>query len=309
MAEIRAEILMAAYNGERYIRAQIDSILAQTDSRWHLTVSDDGSTDATPAILDEYAARYPDRITRYRSGTRFGAACPHFLHLMAHCDAPYMLFSDQDDVWYPEKVGAMLEALTRAEQAAGPDVPVLAFSDLAPVDGQLKPLAESMMAYQNQRPEGLDYRALLMQNVVSGGAMGINRALAKLASRAEREPDVIMHDWWDAATAARFGSIVYVPRALSAYRQHGDNSVGAQDVRSAGYVARMLGHLGQVRRRIVEKKRQAALFLRVYGDLLSEGDGAFLREFARSHSGPWFYWRHRKLIHGFWRLAGMMICG
>lgn len=309
MAEARVEILMAAYNGERYVRAQLDSILAQADERWHLTVSDDGSTDATPDILDEYAACYPDRIARYCSGRRFGGARAHFLHLMTQCDAPYMLFCDQDDAWYPEKVGVMLDALQRAEEASGPETPVLVFSDLTPSDEQLRPIAESMMAYQDQRADNLDYRALLMQNVVTGGAMGINRALARLAGRTAEERDIIMHDGWLAAIAARFGKIIFIPQQLGAYRQHGDNAVGAQDVRSTGYVMRMLSSLGKVRERIVQKKRQAALFERVYASELGERDVAFLRGFARSHSGPWFYWRYRRLIHGFWRLTGMMICG
>lgn len=295
------EILMATYNGEKYVREQIDSILAQTDNRWHLTVSDDGSTDGTAAILDEYAARYPDRITRCRSGRRFGGACGHFLYLMSRCDAPYMLFCDQDDVWYPGKVGRMLAAL----EAIGPDEPALVFSDLTPADEQMRPIAASMMAYQDQRPDALDYRALLMQNVVSGGAMGINRALAELAGKhLADEKDILMHDGWLAAVAARFGRIVYIPEALGAYRQHRDNSVGAKNVRSAGYVLGRLRKLSGVRQTMVGKKRQAALFMRLYGD-----DGGFLRGFAKSRSGPWFYWRHRALIHGFWRLAGMIICG
>ena len=309
MTEATVEILMATYNGERYVRAQLDSILAQTDDRWHLTVSDDGSTDATPDILDEYVARYPGKIARYCSGQRFGGACRHFLHLMTQCGAPYMLFCDQDDVWYPEKVGVMLEALRREENAGGQDTPVLVFSDLTPSDEQLRPIAESMMAYQDQRTDRLDYRALLLQNVVTGGAMGINRALARLADRTAGERDIIMHDGWLAVIAARFGRIAYLPQPLSAYRQHGDNSVGAQNVRSAGYVVRMLGSLERVRGSIADKKRQAALFERVYQSQLHKEDKAFLQAFARGRSGPLFYWRNRKLIHGFWRLAGLMVCG
>lgn len=302
-----AEILMATYNGEKFVRAQMDSILAQEDGRWHLTVSDDGSTDATPAILDEYAARYPEKITRYRSGRRFGGACAHFLHLMGRCDAPYMLFCDQDDVWYPGKVGAMLEALARAEGDDMP-APALVFSDSALVDEALRPLAPSLMTYQDQRPDQLDFRALLMQNVVTGGAMGINRTLATRAAT-ERTEDILMHDGWLAAVAARFGRIEYIPEALSAYRQHSGNEVGARDVRSAGYVARMLSSPARVRGAILRKKRQAALFARLYGPELTGEDQAFLRGFSRGRSGPWFYWRHRRLIHGFWRLAGLMICG
>ena len=309
MTEPWAEILMATYNGGQYVRAQLDSILAQRSDRWHLTVSDDGSTDGTQEILDEYAARYPDRITRHDSGQRFGQACAHFLHLMSQCDAPFMLFCDQDDVWRSEKVGKLLDALERTEAELGQDTPILVFSDLTPVNERLEPLAESMMAYQNQRTDAFDYRALLMQNVVTGGAMGINRALARLASRAGTAAEIVMHDWWAAIVAARFGRIVYIPEPLSLYRQHGDNSVGAQNVRSAGYIVRRLTDLRRVRRFLTDKKRQAALFARVYGAQVGDEDASFLNGFTRSRSGPWFYWHHRALIQGFWRLAGMMLCG
>ena len=77
----KIEVLMAVYNGSAYIREQIDSILNQTYENWHLTISDDGSTDGTDLIADEYAAKYPERITRVYSGVRFGNARDHFMWL------------------------------------------------------------------------------------------------------------------------------------------------------------------------------------------------------------------------------------
>ena len=68
------EILLAAHNGAAYLPAQLESILIQTDPDWHLTVSDDGSTDDTPRIIDEYARRYPERIGRVSMGKTFGNA-------------------------------------------------------------------------------------------------------------------------------------------------------------------------------------------------------------------------------------------
>lgn len=74
MQSKQIEILMAAYNSAPYIREQVDSILHQTDENWHLTLSDDGSTDGTDAILNEYSSRYPDKVKRVCSGMRFGGA-------------------------------------------------------------------------------------------------------------------------------------------------------------------------------------------------------------------------------------------
>lgn len=142
-----AEILLASYNGAAYIGEQIDSIITQTDDRWHLTLSDDGSSDGTDAILDAYVQRYPGKLARVHSGRRFGNARDHFFWLMNQCDAPYILFSDQDDVFYPQKVEKTLNALMEAEKAFGADTPILVFTDQTPTDEHLRPLAPSLMRY------------------------------------------------------------------------------------------------------------------------------------------------------------------
>ena len=301
------EILLAVYNGEHYLSEQLDSILAQTDGRWHLTVSDDGSEDASPAIIADYARRHPEKIAVRPPGRRFGSARDHFFDLMATCDAEYMLFCDQDDVWYPDKVKRTREALIAAAAQWGPETPILVFSDQTPTDADLNPLAPSLMRYQGQYFEAFDYRSILMQNVVTGGAMGINRALARLGRPRGDATGIIMHDWWLAATAARFGHIVYLDEPLGAYRQHVDNAVGAKNVNSAGYIARQLGALKEVRRTIVKKKRQASAFAGVFSHALTGDDRAFLSAFTRDHSGPLFWLKYRHLIHGAVRKAGMLL--
>ncbi len=300
------EILMAARNGEDYIRAQIDSIIAQTDAGWRLTVSDDASEDATVQIVDAYVARDPDRIARHRSGRRFGNARDHFFYLMDRCDAEFMLFCDHDDVWYPDKVARMRAAFDRAAGEYGADTPILVFSDQTPTDAKLTPLADSLMRYQKQYFKSFDWRSILMQNVVTGGAMGANRPLVELARRGKDLEGVFMHDWWLAAVAARFGKIVYIDAPLGVYRQHGGNAIGAKDVGSAGYVASRLGGLGEVRRSILRKKAQAVAFERAYCDALNGEDMAFLRAFERPWSGPLFWLKYQGLIHGAARKAGML---
>lgn len=306
---VYAEILLCTYNGEKYIRAQIDSILRQRDTRWHLTVSDDGSTDGTVAILDEYVKKYPHRIARYVSGRRFGNAKDHFFHLMEQCDVPYMLFCDQDDVWYRDKVGKVLSALLEIERRNGQDYPALAFTDQTPTDENLNPLARSLMAYHDQHAEEIDFRAILMQNIVTGGAAGVNMALVKMALRVKDRQRVIMHDWWLGAVAARFGEVTYIDESLSDYRQHGHNSVGAKNVNGWAYISQQLSHLQAVRETVLAKKAQAALFDQTYRRWLDDEDRAFLHGFARRHSGAAFYLRYRALIHGVFRRVGLMILG
>lgn len=242
-------------------------------------------------------------------GKRFGGAKTHFFWLTAQSNAPYLAFSDQNDVWCGRKLDVLYRAVRDAELRFGSDTPILVFSDQTVTDDKLNTLSPSLMRYQKQYFEQFDYRSILMENVVTGGAILINRALAKLSLLCADTSQVIMHDWWMAAVAARFGEIVYMDEPLGAYRQHGSNSVGAKDVRSAGYVQRVLSNSANVKGALQRKKAQAAVFEQTYAALHHDADRAFLREFEKAHSGPLFYWKNRDLIHGSHRLIGMMLLG
>ena len=301
-----AEILLPTYNGARYIREQLDSILAQTDQRWHLTLSDDGSNDGTPEILDEYARRYPEKIRRVVSGRRFGNARDHFFWLARQCDADYIMTCDQDDVWHDDKVRLELEALLSAQAEFGGDAPILVFTDLAPVDERLRPISPSLMEMQQQNPKATDYRNLLFQNIVSGGTVAMNRPLKELAMRCVQTDQTIMHDWWFALVAARFGHMVYVDRATMMYRQHGDNSVGARDVRSLSYLIYKLTHLVEFQKSVADKKRQAEIFTQTFSERLSEEEKKVLRAFSAPRSPLGMKWRYLKWINTPLRRIGFM---
>lgn len=305
----KIEVLMAVYNGSAYIQEQIDSILNQTYENWHLTISDDGSTDGTDLIADEYAAKYPEQITRVYSGVRFGNARDHFMWLSENCTSRYMLYSDQDDVFNPEKMSRLMDAMQNAERQWGRDLPILVFSDQTVVDEKLNVIEPSLMRCQKQAFDSFDYHALLIQNVVTGGAMMVNRPLCSLAVQCRSRERIIMHDWWMAATAARFGKIIYLDEPLSLYRQHGGNSVGAKRVGSAGYIAGMIGNLRGVREMILRKKSQAGVFEETYTALLTAEDRQFLSRMKQSRSGIRFYLKNRGYIHGFFRFMGWVMLG
>lgn len=305
----KIEVLMAVYNGSAYIREQIDSILNQTYENWHLTISDDGSTDGTDLIADEYAAKYPEQITRVYSGVRFGNARDHFMWLSENCTSRYILYSDQDDVFNPEKMSRLMDAMQNAERQWGSDLPILVFSDQTVVDEKLNVIEPSLMRCQKQAFDSFDYHALLIQNVVTGGAMMVNRPLCSLAVQCRSRERIIMHDWWMAATAARFGKIIYLDEPLSLYRQHGGNSVGAKRVGSAGYIAGMIGNLRGVREMILRKKSQAGVFEETYTALLTAEDRQFLSRMKQSRSGIRFYLKNRGYIHGFFRFMGWVMLG
>lgn len=248
-------VLLCTYNGAAYVRAQLQSILDQTVQDLHVVVSDDGSTDETLAIIEAMAAAHPGRITILRQDPPTGSAQRHFLKLLveqaydvpgtagatatetdpaqaplkALVHADYIMLSDQDDVWLPEKVEktlARMQADEAACRAAGEaHASILVHCDSRIVDRALREIAPSFVAYQKMTPSRCQLQQLLVQNNVVGGALMINRALAERIT--EIPAHCVMHDQWIALVASAFGHIDFVPEALYLYRQHGDNVLGA----------------------------------------------------------------------------------
>ncbi|WP_346026539.1 glycosyltransferase family 2 protein [Beduinella massiliensis] len=301
------EILMTTYNGERYLREQIDSILGQSYKGWHLLISDDGSTDHTPDIIEEYQARYPQQISRVRLGKRFGNAREHFFALMQASTAGIVFFCDQDDVWLPEKMERTLRAMSDAQQMYGKEVPLLAYTDVTPVNERFEVISPSLMQMQQQNPNAVDYRNILFQNIVTGCTSAANRALIELAARCTDITSTVMHDWWIALVAARFGKLAYVDDCTLLYRQHIGNSVGAQDVRSLWYIWYKITHFRAFRKIVCTKKRQAAVFLKTYEKCLPKDDKRLLQDFSAEHSSLVFKLNYLKWISSSKRKIGFMM--
>lgn len=309
MEGFRFEILMATYNGATYLREQLDSILNQSYTHWHLTVSDDVSTDETVRILDEYTRLYPEKISRVDLGRRFGSSKAHFMHLCENCDADVIALCDQDDVWFPDKLEKLTALLQENMRACGNETPLLVFSDQIPVDAELNPLSDSLVRMQASYVADIDWHALIFQNVVTGGACMFNKSLNKLAFSGSCPEKIIMHDWWLGLTAARFGRIAYLNEPTSYYRQHDQNSVGAKNVSNPAYVIGRLVHLSNVYKVILFRKEQAVQMHKTYFEMLSEDDRAFLLRFGRRRSGLIFYLRNLRFIHGFFKRAALILLG
>ncbi len=222
------DILLATYNGARFLPELLSSLDSQAGVDFRVLVRDDGSTDGTPAILDQWAARHPDRVRILPTDVPTRSAAGNFGRLMQACDADYVLFADQDDIWRPNKVARTLAALQAAEEeAGGRSRPALVFCDLALVDADGCPLHASFRTFQGMDvAAGLRLERLLLNNLVTGCAMGVNRAA--LSACGPLPDKVVMHDWWLALTCAGLGTIRAMPDCLIDYRQHGGNVVGAK---------------------------------------------------------------------------------
>ncbi len=219
-------ILMSTYNGARYLAEQLDSIIAQTYTDWRLTVRDDGSTDGTLAVLADYAKK-DKRITILSDGENLGA-CKSFERLLTQCnDAEYYAFADQDDVWDINKLAVCMATILSAERDF-PDKPIVVHSDLRVVDEQLHEIASSFWQYSNICPDLLNHNIhyLAICNSVTGCAMLFNRAACRSALPFAKK--AYMHDAWIALqTMLAGGQIIAIRQTLMAYRQHGNNTLGA----------------------------------------------------------------------------------
>lgn len=299
-------ILLAAYNGGAFVRQQIDSILAQDYPYWHLVLSDDGSEDGTVEILERYAAEQPEKITHYRSGIRFGNAQNHFLHLLSRFhDAPYIMFCDQDDVWHPDKIRRTLDKMREVE--TDPVQPVLVHTDLRVVDENLRELDSSFLHYSNLEGSCMKLNRLLIQNVVTGCTVMINRVLADIACEALPEHDIMMHDWFLAVLASACGKNEFLPETTVDYRQHGHNTLGASNSRSLSYVKSRLSQR-IIRASVFSGTRQAEAILRCYARHIPEANRKILAAYASLPRKNWFARRCTYLKYGFFK-KGLIRCG
>lgn len=212
---MKATVLLSSYNGEKYIREQIDSILAQDcPIPFDLWVRDDGSTDSTQQILQQYAL---EGKLQWYTGDNLRPA-KSFLDLVHHCPGyDYYAFADQDDYWFPQKLAAGINQLTNTAS------PALYFSNAQLVDNRLQSLGRNVYT----RNPYHDYYTLMCEGGLLGCTMVFNSSLAELIRSAPIPKKLIMHDFYIAAVCALFdGQILYDSIPHMQYRQHNNNVVG-----------------------------------------------------------------------------------
>lgn len=219
---MKVQILMSTYNGEVYLREQLDSILNQKTviggKRFDLSllIRDDGSKDNTMKILEEYQKKFP-QIT-YIQGKNIGA-CKSFFKLMQKADrrADYIAFSDQDDIWNENKMRRAVIGLKNYE-----NIPAMYASDLEIVNQNLETMKITASTGRNCPSFG----NALVENICTGCTIVINRKLYdKIVKVLPRH--AYMHDWWIYMTASCFGKVIYDKKPLIKYRQHETNTVGS----------------------------------------------------------------------------------
>ena len=220
-------ILLCTYNGARFLAEQLDSLESQTHQNWVVVASDDGSTDQTLEILQQYKAKWPPGKLTIRSGPQKGF-CQNFLSLACDSEikADYFAFCDQDDVWLPTKLEAALANII-ANQSV--NVPYLYCGRTNYVNANLKPCGMSPLFVFPP-----SFRNALVQSIAGGNTMVFNHPAKNLIDKVG-VVDVPSHDWWLYQLISGVEGVVFydkVPQLL--YRQHefaligGNNSIPAK---------------------------------------------------------------------------------
>jgi len=240
-------ILLATYNGGKFIREQLETLFQQLYGCFHLYVRDDGSTDDTLKIVEEFREMYTDRVTILEDPQKHKGAANSFMNLLANVDSEYYMFCDQDDVWLPEKVEKTFAQMKKVEAECAKKgsnrTPILVATDLGVVDEQLNLIKESFNANLKIDVFRKHPELICVRHIVTGCTMMINRAAKEvslpMSSRAT------MHDEWIALCIHFKGGVISIlDEATILYRQHTENTLGANQA-SKGFFKRAVARAGQ----------------------------------------------------------------
>lgn len=304
------DILLAAYNGEKYIGEQIESVLAQDFRDFRLIIRDDASADRTADIVRHYEKRYPHKISFNVNKENSGCAGANFFAMLREARGDYVMFCDQDDVWFSDKISKSLKKIQKAEKKYGEATPLLLHTDLTVTDENLNVRAKSMFAYQHLNRDSVSVKKLMVQNVATGCTFMLNRALADRLLYTPKS--VPVHDWWIALYTACCGRIVFLDEPTLFYRQHGTNTCGARDMGDVRYMADRLSRGKNASLMLKYGYRQAA---EMYEVLKNEGDkelGELLKGYGELEGKPYlkrlaFVLKNGVLKDGIVRKAGQIL--
>ena len=227
MNNINLAIIMATYNGEKYLKEQLDSILNQTYDNFTLYIRDDNSTDNTKNIINEYVLKYPNKIIEVKDDKISKGACNNFLFALEYVynlnKHNIFMFSDQDDVWLDNKIEITLKQYNKIEDK---NKPILIYTDAYVADKELNIINKSFIKYSNLRSDYINFNNYLIQNNALGCTICINKNLVGLIKFDIK--NIVMHDAYFTLLASAFGKVVFINSSTLYYRQHSNNVYGAK---------------------------------------------------------------------------------
>lgn len=221
-------ILLATYNGEKYLKEQLESILNQTYKNFVVLISDDASQDNTANIIRKYMEEFPDKIY-YLGNDKKGGAVENFSFLLKNSiNADYYMFSDQDDIWCEDKVIKSINRIRSMKMDGKSNC--LVYCDAELVDENEQIVAKSFLKNSKFKMRKENRKTILVSSFAPGAAMIFDAELYELVKNMPREAHI--HDWWVLLNAVYFGNIEFMDEQLYEYRQHSNNVYGAGLIRN-----------------------------------------------------------------------------
>lgn len=227
-----ALILMTTYNGEKYIREQLDSILNQSYNNWKLIIQDDGSDDDTLQILKQYE-NIDKRIQILVNNSNKHGAYPNFWSLIMYVKTisafDYYFFSDQDDIWLSNKLEIMISA---AQHMDINNRPLMLYADMEIINDYgmtIYPSINNVMGIG--KISGLSL--FFTHGFLWGCDLMINRKLFEvvpIVSLEYEHIDIISHDNYYGKFAIMLGEIRFIPKILIKHRRHNKNTTGTYNI-------------------------------------------------------------------------------
>lgn len=219
----KIDILLATYNGEKFLKEQLESILNQTYNNFNLIISDDNSNDSTFQILNEYAKK-DNRIIIFKQSENIGVIS-NFEFLISKVTSNYFMFSDQDDIWDKEKIEKSFNKLKETDSD-------IIFTDLTVVDDKLNILYNSYWTLKGFRNKILKYNcfeALYLNNYVTGCTMLMKKEIIEKVLPLPKKSKYILHDYWITLITSQNGKVNYLDEPTIKYRQHKNNKIGSKN--------------------------------------------------------------------------------
>lgn len=284
------DIILATYNGEKYIKQQLLSLVAQTFKDWKCIIHDDGSTDRTVEIIKKFCS-LDSRFTLIEDSVHLKNPGKNFLHTLEYSTSDFICFCDQDDIWLESK----LEKLYGAISEKNDSVPQSVFCNAHLWNSETNKIwGSATLAFPR------DVESLLFLNCGIQGASAIfNRKMKDLLL--VKIEKIVMHDWYLTILACTVGKIDYLHENLMLYRQHGDNVTG----NASGTFFDKFKNFFKSKNPLVDRNHYESLsaFYEVWKDKLNEDDSRKIKNFLNSKNKN-FFQRLLFILDGKWNIYG-----
>ena len=262
MENKKIDILMATYNGEKYLAEQLDSIINQTYHNWNLLIRDDSSTDRTLEIIQDYQKK-DNRIKLLKDNKGNLGIVKNFEELLKNSESEFIMFSDQDDIWIENKLDMYLKMIEKIKNKG-----FMIHSDAILFDKNKSNILKDTFISKKAINKGLEN--VFFNYFVQGATILISKEIKNFILPFPKE--VYLHDRYIHLISELFFERIFVNKALIYYRQHGDNQIGAKNT-----IRELLS-----KRYFDERDRQLIkIIYNKYGSLLTDDKKKLIEEYFK----------------------------